>query len=71
MRIDNPTFAPGGLNTVVSAENLVGNEWINAGTITIGGITTAPTKGATVYDTVRYRKTKSAFTHQYNYGRKY
>ena len=43
------------------------NEWVDAGTITIGAITTAPTKGTIVYDDVRYRRINSTtFEVEYN-----
>ena len=31
-------------------------EWISGGTISISGLTTSPTKGTIVYDSVRYRR---------------
>jgi hypothetical protein len=44
-------------------------EWIDAGTITIGAITTAPTKGTTVYDNVRYRQINSTtYEVEYNFA---
>ena len=45
-------------------------EWISAGTITIGAVTTAPTKGTTrPYDNVRYRKINSTtYELEYNYA---
>ena len=45
-------------------------EWISAGPITIGAVTTAPTKGTTrTYDNVRYRKINSTtYELEYKYA---
>ena len=61
MRIDNPLFQPGDLNTVASASFIPSFEWIDGGTITIAAVPggTTPAKGTTTYDKVRYRKINS------------
>lgn len=75
MRIDQPTFAPGGLNTVATASLAITTttasfattasftsmgDWILVNNITIGATTTAPTKPNTrVADFMRYRKVNS------------
>lgn len=53
----------------ITASFIPSFEWINAGTCSIGAITTAPTKGTIVYDNVRYRKINST-THEveFNYA---
>lgn len=44
-------------------------EWVDGGAITIGAVTTAPTKGTTVYDDVRYRRVNSTtWELEYNYA---
>jgi hypothetical protein len=64
MRIDQPTFQPGALNTIPSASLatnavtssfLAGNSWIQT-TTTIQATTTNPTKGVVVNDFIRYRQ---------------
>jgi hypothetical protein len=54
----------------LSASLLIGNDWVDAGTITIGATGTAPTKATSkVYDKVRYRKINSdTYEVEYNYA---
>jgi hypothetical protein len=52
-----------------TASSLVGNNWVDAGTITIGATTTAPTKGTIVQDIDRYRRVNSTtFEVEYKYA---
>ena len=49
--------------------NLLGSEWVNAGTCSISATTTAPTKGTIVQDKVRYRRVnKTTYEVEYRYS---